>query len=276
MSWKRFFRRTKWDDERAREIAAYVEVEMQENISRGMLPDDARFAAQRKLGNATLIREEIYRMNSIGFLETLWQDARFALRMLRKNPGFSAVAILTLALGIGANTAIFSVVYAVLLKPLPYPKSEQLVFVSQAKPADGIKETGWSSLSLEELRVQNHIFTEVAGAARHQLTLTGHGDPTVVNTNVVTPELFAVLETKPLAGRGLLPEDGKPGASPVVVLSEELWRGLFDADQNVIGTSIGLDKKSFAIVGVMPTTFRFPALTANQQDLDSSCSRSFV
>ncbi len=204
-------------------------------------------------------------MNSMGFLETLWQDARFALRMLRKNPGFSAVAILTLALGIGANTAIFSVVYAVLLKPLPYPKSEQLVFVSQAKPADGIKETGWSSLNLEELRAQNHIFTEVAGAARHQLTLTGHGDPTVVNTNVVTPELFTVLDTKPVAGRGLLPEDGKPGAAPVVVLSEELWRGLFDADQNVIGTSIGLDKKSFAIVGVMPTTFRFPALTANQQ-----------
>ena len=265
MSWARFFRRTKWDEERSRELASHIETETQENISRGMSAENARHAAQRKLGNATLIREEIYRMNSIGFLETLWQDVRFALRMLRKNPGFSAVAILTLALGIGANTAIFSVVYAVLLKPLPYPQSEQLVFASQAKPSDGIKETGWSSLNLEELRAQNHIFTEVAGASRHQLTLTGHGDPTVVNTNVVTPELFMVLETKPLAGRGLLSEDGKPGATPVVVLSEELWRGLFDADQNVIGTSIGLDKKSFTIVGVMPTTFRFPALTANQQ-----------
>jgi len=265
MSWARIFRRRQMDEERARELAAYVEVETQENVARGMSLEDARFAAQRKLGNATLIREEIYRMNSIGFLETLWQDVRFALRMLRKNPGFSAVAILTLALGIGANTAIFSVVYAVLLKPLPYPKSEQLVFVFQAKPADGIKETGWASLTLEELRAQNRIFNEVAGFARHQLTLTGHGDPSVVNTNVVTPELFTVLDTKPIAGRGLLPEDGKPGAAPVVVLSEELWRGLFDADPNVIGTSIGLDKKSFAIVGVMPTTFRFPALTANQQ-----------
>jgi predicted permease len=265
MSWTRFLRRTKWDQERARELAAHVEAETQENISRGMSPNDARSAAERKLGNATLIREEIYRMNSIGFLETLWQDVRFALRMLRKSPGFSAVAILTLALGVGANTAIFSIVYAVLLKPLPYPHSEQLVFVPQAKPADGIKEAGWAWLNLEELRAQNRIFSEVAGFARHQLTLTGHGDPTVVNTNVVTPELFTVLDTKPISGRGLLPEDGKPGAAPVAVLSEELWRGLFDADPNVVGTSIGLDKKSFAIVGVMPTTFRFPALTANQQ-----------
>src|SRR5579864_1309884 len=265
MSWKRYFRRSKWDEERAQELASHLQIEADENVSRGMLPDDARYAANKKLGNATLIREEIYRMNSIGFLETLWQDVRFALRMLRKNPGFSAVAILTLALGIGANTAIFSVVYAVLLKPLPYPDSEQFVFVPQAKPSDGIKEAGWSSLNLDDLRAQNQIFTQVAGFARHQLTLTGHGDPTVVNTNVVTPELFAVLDTKPLAGRGLLPEDGKPGAAPVVVLSEELWRGLFDADPNVVGMSIGLDKKSFSIVGIMPTTFRFPALTANQQ-----------
>jgi hypothetical protein len=126
----RYFRRSRWDKERARELVSHLEIEADENISRGMLPDEARYAANRKLGNVTQIREEIFHMNSVNFVETFWQDARYALRMLRKNPGFAGVAILTLALGIGVNTAIFSLLDAILLRSLPVSHPESLVVLA--------------------------------------------------------------------------------------------------------------------------------------------------
>src|SRR5438270_4459139 len=126
MSWTRFFRRRQWDQERAHEMEAYLEIETDENIARGMPPDDAREAARRKLGNRARIREDIYRMNTFGLLETFWQDVRYGARLLRINPVFALVAITSLALGIGANTAIFQLLDAVRMRTLPVQHPKQL------------------------------------------------------------------------------------------------------------------------------------------------------
>jgi hypothetical protein len=136
---KRFLHRDRWDQERTREIEAYLAIETDENISRGMPSDEARYAAQRKLGNSTLIREEIYHMNSLGFLQTLWQDLRFGARLLRLNPGFALAAILSLALGIGANSAIFQLLDSVRLRTLPVRNSQELanVYIDQRGGATG-------------------------------------------------------------------------------------------------------------------------------------------
>lgn len=129
MAWTRFFRRRRWDQERFRELEAYLQIETDENIARGMPPDEARSAARRKLGNPTRIREEIYRMNTLGFVESLWQDLRYGARLLRLSPGFTGIAIASLALGIGANTAIFQLLDAVRLRTLPVKNPQELAEV---------------------------------------------------------------------------------------------------------------------------------------------------
>jgi putative ABC transport system permease protein len=247
------------------ELETHLEMLTEENVRRGMAPQEAQRAARIRLGGLTQLKETNRELQGLPTIETVLQDTRFALRMLQKNPGFTAVAVLTLALGIGANTAIFSVVYAVVLKPLPYAESHQLFNVFEARPQDGISGTGWSHASFAELRQQNRIFSEMAGSQKHQLTLTGRGEPSVVNTSVVTPELFSLFGEKPLAGRLFFSEDGKPGAPPVVLLSENLWRGPFGADPNIIGNSINLDKRPFTVIGILPAAFRFPLVTESEQ-----------
>ncbi len=162
MSWKRFFRREKWDEERARELQAHLQIEADENVSRGMLPDEARFAANRKLGNSTLIREEIFRMNSAEFLETLWQDVKYGVRSFAAKPGFTFFAIAVLALGIAANTSIFSLTSAVLLRALPYPNSDRLVMVWEDSSFYGFPENTPSPGNYNSWNTQNHTFDAMA------------------------------------------------------------------------------------------------------------------
>ena len=248
-----------------RELESHLAMLIEENLRRGMPPAEAERAARIRLGGLTQLKETNRELRGLPFIETFLQDARYAWRMLRKNPGFTAVAVLTLALGIGANTAIFSVVYAVLLKPLPYAHPEQLVTAFQANTQEGVPEDGVSYPNFEEWRAQNHVFSELAGITAHQLTLTGRGEPSVVDTSVVTPEHFALLDVKPLHGRVFFPADGKQGAPPVVIISENLWRGTLGADPRILGSSIILDKRPFTVVGIMPAGFRSPFIETKQE-----------
>ena len=264
MSWRRQltklgagFRRPIPADDLEEEMRCHLQMEEQENLESGMAPEEAHYAALRRFGNVTLAQERSREMWGCNSVERLSQDFRYGLRILAKNPGFTTVAVLTLALGIGANTAIFSAVYAVLLKPLPFRNPGQLVRVFEANDRVGIPAEGCSYPEFQEWQRQNHVFSAMAGATAHELTLTGRDEPTVVRVGDVTADFFTVLGVPPLAGRTFLPGDDEPGAAPVVVISEGLWHSRFGADPGLIGSNIDLDKRAFTVVGVMPGNFRF-------------------
>lgn len=258
MGWMRYFRRARWDAERERELQAYLDLETEENIARGMTREEARFAARRKLGNPTLIREEIYRMNSLTFIESLWQDVRCGLRMLRKNAGFTLVAVLTLALGIGANTAIFSVIHAVLLSPLPYDHPERIVLVRESNPSRGFPQFSVAPLNYMDWKRDASAFEGMASVSRGQFSYTGGAEPERLIGYRVGASFFSVLGAQPALGRTFLPEDDVVGKASVVVLSDGLWAQHFGSDPQVIGKSLTLDGQSYRVIGVMPAGFQFP------------------
>jgi putative ABC transport system permease protein len=264
MSWTRFFRRRYWDEERARELEAYLAIETDENIARGMSPEEARYAAQRKLGNPTLIREEIYHMNTLGWLETLWSDLRYGARMLRKNPSFTAVSVIMLALGIGVTTAIFTAANDFLLRPLPFSNSERLVVVTQySSKTDQIWGTGQpldvDPPTYKYWREQNHVFEEMAAWSEmtHQVNLTGSEGPERVRAMQVTAEFFHVLGVNPVLGRTFSPAEDRPGGTRVAVISHALWQARYGGNSGILGKTMILDGKDYTVIGVLPAGFRF-------------------
>jgi putative ABC transport system permease protein len=192
-------------------------------------------------------------------METLFQDIRFGLRMLLKSPGVSIVATIALALGIGANTAIFSVVNAVLLRPLPFPNSEALMSVFETDQQRGQLRGSYSYPNFFDLREQNHVFERVACHHTSDFILTGHGEPARLQGAVVTSDIFPLLGVAPMYGRTFVPEEDKPGdAGRVVVLSQALFQRFFSGDPNIVNQQITLDGQSYTVVGVMPQSFEFP------------------
>jgi putative ABC transport system permease protein len=253
------------------DIRDYLERETQDNIERGMSPEEARYAALRKFGNVTRVREETWEVWSLVWLEQLWQDVRFGLRMLAKNPGFTAVAVLTLALGIGANTAIFSVVSTVLIHPLPYSEPripysdpDRLVWITEIFPQIAYLTGDRNPVPIPDYlqwRERNHLFQSMAAynAGRGAVNLGGKSELERVDATSVAWNFFPMLGVRPALGRDFLPEEDRPGGPPVVILSCALWQRRFGSDPKLVGRMITLDEKGYTVIGIMPESFHFPA-----------------
>lgn len=258
MNWRRFFHRGKSGAEQREELEFYLDVTTEEYIARGMAASDARDAARKKLGNTTLIQEEVYRMNTLTFIDGLLRDARHALRISRLNPGFSAAAILSLALGIGANTAMFSVLNAVLIRPLPYPQSDALVgvanrFVIQGQVfEDAALSPGMYASCTENARVFESFGVWTSGAA----TVTGMGDPEQLVSVTMTQGVLPTLGVPAHIGRWFSTEDDSPGSPPTVILSYGYWQRKFGGDHAVLDRTILIDFTPRQVIGVMPRNFR--------------------
>jgi hypothetical protein len=260
MSWRRFFRRAQRDAESARDIQFYLDTETEDNMARGMPPEEARAAALRQFGNPALIREEIYHMNSIAFLETTLQDLLYALRTMRSNPGFVITAVLTVALGIGGNTTMFTVIRAVLLKPLEYRDPDRLVRVSADYPKRNSQDTTFSLQRFLDMRAAGRSFSGFGAylLSPENVTLSGSGEPEALKEARVSANFLEILGVQPLLGRSFLENEDIRGGPPVAMISAELWKRRFGSDPQVAGRAATLNSTPHTIIGVLPVGFAFP------------------
>jgi predicted permease len=260
MTWRGFFRRASWDRDRAEELRSYLEIETEDNVARGMTPDEARRAAHLKLGNTVRIREEIYRMNTISLLETFSRDLHLALRGMRRRPGFTLAVVLTLALGIGANTAIFGVVDGVLIKPLSYPNAGELVSIKHVAPGLDVSELRMSATQYFTYRDEGRVFQQIGLYGDGGRTITGVGEPEQARALFVTHDVLQALGVKPQLGRLFTEADSTPGPAPlapVIILTHAYWQRRFGGDRSVIGRRLLADSAPVEVIGVMPEGFRF-------------------
>jgi putative ABC transport system permease protein len=251
------FRRDVVLDEIDEELQAHIEMETEANRELGMTAEEARHSAMKSFGNVGSIKDLAYEVRGGGFMETLWQDLRYSGRMLLKHPGFTLISVLTLSLGIGANTAIFSIVNAVLLRPFPYEAPERLVIPGESKSGT----RGGTSLSYPNFADWKDDRTVLDGASavrpNENYNFTGSGEPERLIGRLVSAGFLTTLGIKPLLGRDFLAEDDRQGATPTVILSYGLWSRRFGNDQSIIGRPITLNNTSYTVVGVTPSDFQF-------------------
>jgi predicted permease len=249
-------RRKRVENDLERELRFHLDQQTEENIAAGLPPTEARRAAIRKLGGYTQIQEECRDMRRTDHLENFWRDLRYSLRMLGANPAFTVVIVLTLALSIGANSAIFSVIDGVLLRPLPYPEPDRIVrvfFHSASFPKFPL-----NPFDFRDFRGLLKSFNSLAGFTRGDLQLSGSGQPERYNGFLVTAGYFKTLGLRPARGREFTTRDEIPGNSPSVILSDRLWRNRFASDPNIVGRKIMLDSQPYTVTGVMPSGTEHP------------------
>jgi putative ABC transport system permease protein len=256
MRWyQRFFRRGLAEKHLDAELRFHLEHRIADLVAAGMAPEEARRRARLEFGGLEQVKEECRDVGASHIIETVLQDLRYGLRQLRCNPGFTTVAVLTLALGIGANTAMFSVIDAVLLQPLPYAHPSQLVSIQQ-RVSHGVNSFV-SYPNFSDWRSQSHVFSSMAAYGGTDFTFTGSGESVDLPGEIVTPEIFRLLGVRSVLGSGFLPT-GEQAGSPEVMLSHRLWQSRFGSNPDIVGQLVVLGGKSYTICGVMPPGFQFP------------------
>jgi putative ABC transport system permease protein len=252
-------RRGKIEREMDAEMRFHLEMETAENVRRGMGEEEARRAALRSFGGVEQTKEVYRDIARFRRFEDLWQDLRYGARMLLKNPGFTAVAVIALALGIGANTAIFSVVNAVLLKPLPYYDPQRLVLVTEVPPEKDGERGGEYAGSIDYIlwQAESKAFEHLVAFDRGNIYMTGRGEPERLDSVWATANLFPALGVAPQLGRTFTPEEDSPGGARVVILSHSFWQRRFGGDPAIVGQWLTLDRESRQVIGVMPPGFKF-------------------
>ena len=244
------------------ELQAYVEMLTRAKVEEGLGPEEARRAALIELGGVDQVKERVREVRVGHFLGTVWQDIRYGARTLVKSKAFTAVAVLSLALGIGANTAIFSVVNSILLRPLPYPEPERIVDVWHTPPQasfPGMDRFSVSPGNYLDWKEQSRAFEQMAIYQYAGLSLSNGGDPMPVTGAAVSSDFFPVLRTQVSRGRTFSADEEQPGREQVVVIGDGLWRRAFGANPNLIGQTVTLNSRPFTVIGVMPAGFQFPA-----------------
>ena len=249
-----FGRKRKPDDFSA-EIDAHLQLEVERQRELGLSEEDARAVARRAFGNILQAKERFYESHRWLWLDHFWQDVRYGMRMLRKSPGFAVIAVLTLAIGIGANTALFSVVNGVLLNPLPYPQPDRLVALYAR--ANEFTKFSISYPNFMDWSRENHSFSSLAAFRGETFTMTGIGEPERLDADMVSAAFFPLLGVNPIIGRNFAEKEDQLGAARTALISEGLWKRKFGGAADIVGKSIRLDDNLYTITGVIPATFHF-------------------